>query len=387
MSGPCASQTLADHGADVIKVEPLPHGDPIRRIGNTQPDEDGGTFLLLNRGKKSVAIDLRSRKGKDLVLRLAESADVLMENFRPGVIDEMGFGYDQLANLNPGLIYLSVSAFGSEGPWQDAPGLDPVLQAMSGVMSVTGEHGGEPLLVGVPIADFTGAAVGVQAVLLALLARQRTGRGQKVEVSMLAALMSSLSTRLAGYWYEGRAPERLGNKHSMAAPYQAFKTSDGWIMACGFGGTDAWPKFCQSVELPQLENDSRFMTNSDRMKNRAELDEILDRTIEKKSTAYWQERFRASGALFGPIYSIPQALEQEQVQATSIVTSVQHPSLGEIPQIKPAVQLSQTPGAIGGPPPLLGEHTYEVLQDLGLSKTDIAELRSAGTVAAPPEAG
>jgi crotonobetainyl-CoA:carnitine CoA-transferase CaiB-like acyl-CoA transferase len=380
MAGPCATQMLSDYGAEVIKIESLPYGDPSRRTGTVFKDDQSGLFLVWNRGKKSVAVDLRKAEGIGLVCRLAATADVLIENFRPGIAHGMGLGYEKLAKENERLVYVSLSAFGSEGPWRDDPGTDPVVQAMSGVMSVTGEPEGGPLLVGVPIADFTGALFAAHAILLGLLARQQTGRGQKIEISMLSALMASLTTRLASYWFGGEIPSRHGGKHSVVAPYQVFKTADGWVVAGAWGSEDGWGRFCEAIGRPDLEKHPDFEVNTKRVENREALEAILDPIFASRTTEHWRQRFHEARALFGPVHTVPQALEQDQAAANSFVGVVEHVSLGGIPQLLPVVRLHDTPGAIAGPPPLLGQHTTDVLADLGLDADDIVKLEEAGVV-------
>jgi len=386
MAGAYGTVLLSDYGADVIKIESLPNGDPSRNTGTAYVEDVSGLFLIWNRGKRSVALDLRKPEALEVIYELAKTCDVVVENYRPGIVDKIGVSYEQLSKINDQLIYVSVSAFGQEGPWAGAPGTDPVVQAMSGVMSVTGEADGEPLYVGVPIADFTGSQVQAQAVLLGLLARQKTGKGQKIDVSMLYALMSSLTTRLASYWYGGEEPTRHGNAHSVSAPYQAFETSDGWVVAGAWGGEgDSWSRFCRAVGRTDLLEDPRFTTNVDRVRNRKDLSDILDAEFVKKTTAEWRELFNAEKALFGPILTIPQAIEQEQAKVGNLVTMVEHPQLGSIPMMRPVIDLHETPGSIKAPPPLLGQHSVEVLGEIGYARDEIERLIAGGILGVPAE--
>jgi crotonobetainyl-CoA:carnitine CoA-transferase CaiB-like acyl-CoA transferase len=380
MAGPYATQMLSDYGADVIKVESIPFGDPSRRTGTSFVGDESGLFLIWNRGKRSFAVDMRSPAGLRAVQRLAATADVLIENYRPGVADRIGLGYDELSLENPRLVYVSLSAFGSTGPWAGDPGTDPVVQAMSGVMSVTGESDGEPLLIGVPVADFTGAMVAAQAAMLGLFARERTGRGQRADVSMLHALMSSLTTRLASHWFSGETPGRHGNQHSVVAPYQAFKTADGHAVAGVWGAGEAWPRFCAAVGRPDLVDHPDFAENVDRVANREQLNAILKPIFAQRTTDEWRRRFQETKALFGPILSIPEAVEHEQALATGVVTSIDHDTLGTIPSIAPVIGLSETPGDIAAPPPVLGQHTAEILCELGYSREDVRQMAGDGIV-------
>lgn len=382
MAGPYATVFLADYGADVIKVESVPNGDGSRTTGVAYVGDQSGLFLMWNRGKRSLALDMRSTEAKAILHRLAGEVDVVIENYRPGVADQIGIGYDELSQLNPRLVYVSVSAFG-DGPLAPYPGTDPVVQAMSGVMSVTGEPDGGPDLVGVPMADFTAAMVAAQGVLLGLLARERTGRGQKIDVSMLYSMLSSLTTRLATYWATGEEQGRHGSAHSVVCPYQAFKTSDGYAVAGVWGAGEGWPRFCAAIDMPELAEDERFLNNPERVERRAELTAMLTDVFVERTTAEWQESFNKHRALFGPVQTIGEALAHPQVVDAGLVQTIEHPTAGEIPQLGPVIFLRDTPGRIAGPPPLLGEHTKDVLTGLGYSEAEVEALVAAGTAGTP----
>lgn len=379
MAGPYASLVLSDHGADVVKVEALPGGDSTRRAGKDFLAGQSAMFLLWNRGKRSIALDFRSPEGMEVIHRLVSQADVVIENYRPGVAAKIGIGYEALSAVNQRLIYCSVSAFGASGPLRDAPGTDPVVQAFSGVMSVTGERGGKPVLVGVPVADHTGAMHAVQGILLALIARERTGRGQLVEVSMAFALMTMLSTRLGSYLATRKDPIAAGSAHTAYAPYQVFTTADGSAMAGAWGG-NSWPKFCRAIDRNDLAKDPRFSTNEDRVRNLAELVAILEPILAARTTRTWEERFREADALFAPVLTISQALTHPHTKAAGFVQSVQHPTVGELPQLAPPIRMSETAPYIRRPPPLLGEHTAAVLSEAGYSDEEIARLEASGVV-------
>jgi crotonobetainyl-CoA:carnitine CoA-transferase CaiB-like acyl-CoA transferase len=377
MAGPYATVAMSDHGADVIKVESLPSGDHARTGGVHTVGDQSAVFLMWNRGKRSLALDLRRPEGLAAVQRLIDGADVVVENYRPGVADEIGIGYDATSARNPRIIHVAVSAFGPSGPLAPYPGTDPVIQAWSGVMSVTGEADGGPLLVGVPIADYTGSMLAVQAVALALFARERTGQGQKVEVSMLGGLLALLSTRLANYWASGEDPQRMGSANSIYVPYQVFRTADGFVMAGSFGG-DSWPKFCAALDLPGLADDERYRSNRSRFDHRAVLIPLLEKRFAERTTDEWEPRFRSAGALFAPVKTVAEILAHPQVAELGIVGSVDHPTAGTIPQLGSPLAFSATPAAIRRPPPLLGEHTREVLLDGGFSAAEVDELVSTG---------
>ena len=386
MSGPYACLVLADFGADVIKVESAPLGDPSRRAGIYFVGGESTMFLTWNRNKRGVCLDLRSERGLKVAHRLIEDADILMENFRPGVADEIGIGWEVAHSLNPRLVYCSVSAFGSSGPWKDRPGTDPVVQAMSGLMSVTGERDGGPVAVGIPIADYTSSMMAVQGALLGLFARQRTGKGQHVDISMLGALMFGLTTRLGPYFVTGTDPTRWGSQHSQVVPYQAFRTTSGWAMA-GIWSDNGWKAFCEALDWPELASDERFDTNVKRVERRDELCPLLEARFITRSTGEWERRFADRGVLFAPINTFSEAFNHPQVEALGLVTNVMHPTAGWLKQIGPVIGLSETPASVRSAPPLLGEHTIEVLLESGYSQEEIDDLLARGSVVAAGKVG
>jgi crotonobetainyl-CoA:carnitine CoA-transferase CaiB-like acyl-CoA transferase len=378
MAGPYASLVLGDFGADIVKIESKGEGDPIRGVGHHFIAGQSTLFYQLNRNKRSLCLDMRNPKGLAVVKRLIAQADVLMENYRPGVADEIGIGAEAMLELNPRLVYASTNAFGSKGPWKHLPGTDPIVQAMSGVMSVTGEPDGGPVLVGTPIADYISSMLTVQGILLGLAARDHTGRGQHVEVSMLASLLFGLTTRIGPYFLTGENPTRFGSAHSQVVPYQAFRSSDGWLVAGVWGR--GWPDFCKALEVPELAEDERFLTNPQRVERRDELTAILDPEFLKHTTAYWKDSFERHHTLFSPVNTFSDVLEGEQAKANELVIEIDHPVAGPMRQVAAPVKLEDTPATVRFAPPVVGEHTGDVLSELGLTDGEIHELLDEGVV-------
>lgn len=383
MAGPYATALLSDYGAEVLKVESAERGDPSRETGSAYHNGENALYLMWNRGKRSIALDLHKPEAIEIVKRLAAEADVFVENYRPGVADAMGLGYEALHAINPRLLYVSVTGFG-RGPIDGWPATDPVVQAMSGVMGVTGEENGPPVLIGVPIADYAGAMQVIEGMLLGLLARERTGQGQRIEVSMLRGLMAALTTRLATYWATGVEPLRLGGAHSAVAPYNVFRTRDGYMVAGVWGAGEAWPRFCAAIDRPELTDDPRFLDNASRVEQRHVLVPLIESVTTTRTTAEWEQAFREQHVLYGPVLSFGELLSHEHVVASGIVQTVDHPTAGTLKQLAPTVVMSSTPGAIAAYPPLLGEHTVAILRESGYSEAETQALLRSGVARGGP---
>jgi CoA:oxalate CoA-transferase len=384
LAGPFASMILGDLGAEVIKVERPPYGDVARTTG---PIVNGEScyFFSINRGKKSVCLDLKAERGRELFLRLVGLSDVLMENFTPGTMDKLGLGYDVLQKDNPRLIYAATSGFGQTGPERLRPALDIVVQGMGGVMSITGEPDGPPLRPGLSLGDIAAGLYTAIGVLAALHERERSGQGQMIDVAMLDCQIAILENAFIRYFATGELPKPIGSRHPLATPFQAFPTSDSWIvLALSWGVENQWELFCATIGRMDLIDDPRFDTPALRTEHHAELEPILNEAMRQKTTSDWLEEFDAIGLPCGPLNNIAQAAEQPQVVARRMLVEVEHPRIGRLKLPDTPVKLSRTPGGIRGPSPALGQDTYEVLSSLlGLSAEEMAELTAAGVIVSP----
>lgn len=363
MAGPFCTMLLADLGADVVKVEAPGTGDQSRHSwGRTGVGDDGPAFFALNRNKRSVVLDLRSDAGRADFMRLVETADVVVENFRPGVVDRLGIGYEALSAVNPGIIFASISGFGQTGPYAQRPGYDLIAQGMSGVMSITGHPDAAPTKAGVPVADLGSGLFCVYGILAAYAHKLKTGEGQRVETSLFESAMALTVWESTEYWASGQVPQRTGSSHRLSAPYQALRTRDGW-MTVGANNQRLWGALCESLGRPDLMDDERFATNAARMGNREELVEVIESVLAEHGTEHWVDRLLADGVPAGPILAYDEVLRNEHALARGMVQSIPHPVEGEVKTLGFPVKLGRTPATARRHPPLLGEHQAEVLGD------------------------
>ena len=396
LAGPFCTMVLADLGADVIKVEQPGAGDPARGNGPflTPPSGAGAArategdaaystyFMSINRGKRSIAIDLAKPKGKELLLRLAERSDVLIENFRPGAMDRLGLGYGVLKERNPRLVVCSVSGFGQSGPYAQRPALDIIVQGMGGMLSITGEPGGGPVRPGASIGDITAALFAAIAVQAALLERERSGEGQYIDISMLDCQVAIMENAFMRYFSLGEVPQRIGTRHPSSTPFQAFETADGHVVVAIMGGsTEQWPLFCAAIDHAELIDDERFGTGWDRTQHREVLMPVVEEAMRRKTTAEWVEVLTEMGVPVGPVQDIAEVAADPQVNHREMFVEVEHPALGPLKLTGNPIKLSRTPGGPLRIPPDLGEHTAGVLADvLGMGGEEIRELMADATV-------
>lgn len=378
MAGPFACMLLGDMGADVVKVEPPRVGDQTRRaMGFRLKGADSGGFLALNRNKRSIEIDLKSPAGLEAFYELVRGADVLIENNRPGVAARLKIDYETLKAINPRLVYASISGFGQTGPWASRPGFDLIAQAMTGIMSVTGYPGMPPAKSSVPVGDLGAGLFAAYAVLSAVQGRDRSGQGQYVDVSLFESALSLSIWEVAEFWGTQKVPSPIGSANRMSAPYQAFRAADRHFVF-GAANQKLWTALCGVLQREDLLQDERFASNTERLRNRDALVAELEPTLATRKADDWIEALLAAGVPAAPILGYDEALVSEQAQARNMVMEMEHPVEGTIRQLGFPVKLHGTPQQLRRPPPLLGQHTEEIMREAGCDAASIERLRAAG---------
>jgi len=381
MAGPFACMLLGDLGADVIKIEP-PTGDQTRgAMGFKMKGADSMGFLNMNRNKRSVTVDLKSEAGREAFYRLVEGADILVENYRPGVVKKLGVDYETLRKINPKLIYASISGFGQSGPWADRPGFDLMAQAMSGVMSVTGHPGSPPVKAGVPVADIGCALFATYAILSAYIGRMNGGEGQYIDAALFDAALAFSIWDTSEYWGTGKVPGPVGTSNKMSAPYQAVRSKDGHFVM-GATNQKLWQALCETIQRPDLLEDPRFLDNPKRLANREVLIEELEKTFVTKTSDEWVDLLLAVGIPAGRIGTYPEAFDSPHGKHRKMRMDIPHPVEGSVPNIGFPVKLMGTPQQVRRPPPLLGEHTQAVMREAGLDDAAIEDLKQRGAFGA-----
>jgi crotonobetainyl-CoA:carnitine CoA-transferase CaiB-like acyl-CoA transferase len=370
LAGPYCSMLLSDFGADIIKIENPDKGDDTRAYGPPFVDGESVYFMSINRGKKSLTLNLKSPEGREILTKLIQRSDVLLENFRRDFLQRLGFGYAEVAKLNPKIIYASVTGYGHTGPWADRPGYDLAVQGQSGIMSLTGDPNGPPYKTGTSLADITAGVYATLGILLALHARARTGRGQKVDVSLLDGQVSFLTYQAGIYFGTGKTPTRKGNQHPTIVPYETFKARDRYFNLA-VGNDRLWQQFCDLLGRQDLKTHDQFATNPKRVENHDELFPVLQDIFSVRNADHWLALFEKAGIPCGPIYTVGEVLNHPQVQAREMVVERPHPKLGKVKMTGVPIKLSDTPGEAGAAPPLHGQHTEEILRELGYNAADL----------------
>lgn len=381
LAGPYCTMILGDLGADIIKVEAPISGDDTRHWGPPfTPGGQSAYFLCVNRNKRSLTLNLKSEQGQHILKELVQRCDILIENFRVDTLEKWGLSYDVLQGIRPGLIYCTITGYGYTGPYKYLPGYDFIIQAQGGVMSITGPDDGEPYKVGVAIADITAGLFACNAILAALFEHQRSGRGQRIDISLLDSQVAWLANVGSNYLISGEKPKRFGNAHPNIVPYQTFEARDGYF-ALGIGNDKQWRQFCEHVDKNAWAQDQRFQTNAGRVENRASLIPLLDELFVQAEVKHWLTILNAIGVPCGPINSIDQVMDDPQVRAREMVVDVAHDSAGSVRMVASPLKIPTSPAVVRLPPPMLGEHSGQILKELlGYNETMVQSLRDAQVI-------
>ena len=382
MSGPTCGLLLADMGADVIKIEKIPGGDDARGYRDPQVGGVSAPFMMMNRNKRGLALNLKSPKGRALLLKMVKNADVLVENFRGGTMDKLGLGYEALKAENPGLIYCAITGYGRSGPYADKGGFDLIAQGFAGLMSITGEAGRPPAKSGNAVSDMNAGILAALGILAAYIHKLKTGEGQVVDTSLSDAALQQTYWHAAVWFATQRSPEPTGSAHILTAPYQAFEASDGWINIGGANQTN-WERICDVLGHPEWRSDPRFATNSDRMAHLGVLVDLMNAVVRTRTREQWQAAFDAAGVPAGPVHTIGEALSHPQTVARGMVVEMEHPQAGTTRAIGCPIHFSASPDRSSTPAPLLGQHTREVLREFDLPEAEIDALVAEGVIAEP----
>lgn len=374
LAGPYCTLMLGDYGADVIKIEMPGRGDDTRHWGPPYIDGESAYFLSINRNKRSLTLNLKDPAGREVFMRLARNADVVVENFTPGVVNRLGIDYEAVKAENPRIVYSSISGFGQTGPYREKPAYDQMMQGLGGIMSLTGDPDGQPQKTGVALADIGAGMLAAYAVMTALFHRERTGVGQYIDVSMLDLQVAWLTYQAATYFATGAPPPRVGAAHPNLVPYQAFKCADGKYINVAVGNERFWQRFCKALGREDLAEMPEYAQNKDRVKNRDQLVALLQQEFDTRSTDRWVDILEEAGVPCGPINDLADVFSDPQVKARDMLLEVQHPSAGKIKQTGIPIKFSATPGSIDSPPPLLGQHSKEILLELGYSQDEVEAL-------------
>ncbi|MCZ8235905.1 MAG: CoA transferase [Inhella sp.] len=380
MSGPTCGQLLADMGADVIKVEKMPGGDDARGYRDPAINGVSAPFMMMNRNKRGIAIDLKHADGKAILLRMVEQADVLVENFRGGTLDKLGLGYEVLKTHNPGLIYCAISGYGRTGPYADKGGFDLIAQGFAGLMSITGEPGRPPAKTGNAVSDMNAGILGALGIIAAYVHKLKTGEGQIVDTSLSDAALQQLYWHAAIFFATGQSSTPTGSAHVLTAPYQAFEASDGWINIGGANQAN-WERIAEVLGHPEWREDPRFASNRDRMAHLDELVTLMNGVLRKNTRAHWQAAFDAAGVPAGPVHTVGEALTHPQTRARDMVVELEHPLAGKTQALGCPIHFSATPAQITRPAPLLGQHTRELMKEFGYDDAQVDVFISRNAIA------